>query len=41
MSMAYNEPFIIVRVFKCAVNMHMLYIVKLFGNSASLLIESL
>jgi hypothetical protein len=39
MSMAYNKIFIIMRVLKCTVTMHMLYIVMLFGNSESLSIN--
>jgi hypothetical protein len=35
-SMAYNETAVIMRVLKCTVNMRVLYIVKLFGNSESL-----
>jgi hypothetical protein len=35
-SMACSKMFIIMRVLKCNMNMHMFYIVKLFGNSKSL-----
>jgi hypothetical protein len=35
-SMACNETSIIMRVLKCAVDMHLLYRVKLFRNSESL-----
>jgi hypothetical protein len=34
-SMVYNEMSVIISVSKCAVNMHIIYIVKLFGNSES------
>jgi hypothetical protein len=35
-SVAYNETFVIMRVLDCTMNVHILYIVKLFGNSENL-----